>query len=144
MNKLSKSPRRHAKKTGLLAVLLAAMLIGILTGNAGPSQGVFRNLKVLPQNINSKKLEQIMVDDFQDGLGVSCNFCHADTKGTHRPDYVSDAKPEKKIARAMMRMTLALNKKYFNLKHLQLSDSTLVVTCNTCHHGQPRPEGSGE
>jgi Photosynthetic reaction centre cytochrome C subunit len=83
-----------------------------------------------------------MVDDFEDGLGVSCNFCHAEEKGSHRLDYASDAKPEKEIARMMMRMSVQVNKKYFRLKHPMIGDSSLVITCNTCHHGQPHPDNT--
>jgi hypothetical protein len=83
-----------------------------------------------------------MVDEFQDDLGVSCNFCHAENKDTHRPDYASDEKPEKQIARAMMRMTIGINKKNFNLRHPMIGDSTLAITCGTCHHGNPHPDNT--
>jgi hypothetical protein len=100
----------------------------------------FRNLKVLPKNISQKQLSAIMVDQFQDELGVSCNFCHSENKETHKPDYVSDEKPEKQIARLMMQMTNRINKKYFKLGHAMIGDSASIVTCGTCHQGKPRPE----
>ena len=84
------------------------------------TSGEFKNLVVLPKNISAGELSKIMIDEFEDGLGVSCNFCHTENKETHRPDYASDEKPEKKIARAMMRMTMGINKKYFNLRHPQI------------------------
>jgi hypothetical protein len=105
--------------------------------NAGP---VFKNLKVLPKNISQKQLSAIMVDQFQDELGVSCNFCHSENKETHKPDYISDEKPEKQIARAMMAMTNGINKKFFNIKHAMIGDSMSIVTCGTCHQGKPIPE----
>jgi Photosynthetic reaction centre cytochrome C subunit len=104
----------------------------------------FRNLKVLPGNISSKELQGIMVDDFQDGLGVTCGFCHANAKNGHGLDFVSDQKPEKEIARAMMRMTMGINRKYFKRRHASLGNEELTVTCNTCHRGVPFPEDSGE
>jgi hypothetical protein len=104
----------------------------------------FKNLKVLPKNISSKDLSRIMLDEFQDDLGVSCNFCHAENKDTHKPDYASDEKPEKQIARVMMRMTMGLNKKYFKLKHPVIGDQALEVTCATCHHGKPHPDKSDD
>ena len=55
---------------------------------------LYTNLKVLPKNISSKDLQGIMVDDFQDGLGITCGFCHADAKDGHGLDFASDAKPE--------------------------------------------------
>jgi len=100
----------------------------------------FKNLKVLPKNISQKQLSAIMVDQFQDELGVSCNFCHSENRETHKPDYVSDEKPEKQIARLMMQMTNRINKKYFKLGHVMIGDSTSIVTCGTCHQGKPRPE----
>lgn len=105
--------------------------------NPGP---LFKNLKVLPKNISQKQLSGIMVDQFQDELGVSCNFCHSENKETHKPDYASDEKPEKQIARLMMQMTNRINKKYFKLGHAMIGDSTSIVSCGTCHQGKPRPE----
>jgi hypothetical protein len=104
--------------------------------------GEFRNLKVLPRHISSKDLNRIMIDEFEDDLGVTCNFCHAENKETHKPDYASDEKPEKEIARTMMRMTLKLNKEYFRIKRPVIGDRALAVTCNTCHNGQPHPNNA--
>ena len=99
------------------------------------------NLKVLPKNISSKDLQKIMVDDFEDGLGVACNFCHAANKTTGQLDFASDAKPEKEIARSMMRMTMGINKIYFKIKHPMLGATTLTISCNTCHNGVAFPDG---
>lgn len=99
----------------------------------------YKNLKVLPKDISSKDLTKIMIDDFEDGLGVSCTFCHAQGKDSLNVDYASDAKPEKEIARRMMTMTMDINEKYFGLKHPVLGDSVLAINCITCHNGQPRP-----
>ena len=107
-----------------------------------PSTGEYTNLQVLPAGISSKQLTRIMVDGFTDDLGVSCNFCHAENKDTHKPDYASDEKPEKEIARAMMRMTIGINRQYFELKTPMIGDSVLAITCGTCHHGQPRPDNA--
>ena len=104
----------------------------------------YSNLKVLPRNISSKALQSIMIDEFEDGLGVGCNFCHAEQKGSHRLDYASDAKPEKEIAREMMRMTMKINAKYFKVRHPMIGDPALAISCNSCHRGQPRPEAGGE
>jgi len=101
----------------------------------------YKNLKVLPKNISSKDLQSIMVDDFQDDLGITCSFCHAPAKDGHGLDFESDAKPEKEITRAMMRMTIGINKKYFKIKHPLIGSNALTITCNTCHKGQPFPDG---
>ena len=101
----------------------------------------YENLKVLPKNISSKDLQKIMVDDFEDGLGVACNFCHAADKNNGQLDFASDAKPEKEIARSMMRMTMGINKKYFKIKHPMIGTEELTISCNTCHNGVAFPDG---
>ena len=121
-------------------IILIALLVGVsLAVVATSPPGIYKNLKVLPRNISSRELNRIMVDEFTDGLGVTCGFCHAEDKLTHKPDYASDEKPEKNMARLMMQMTLGVNKKYFRLKHAAIGDPTLVVSCTTCHNGTPHP-----
>ena len=81
-----------------------------------------------------------MVDEFQDGLGVNCGYCHAQEKdGSLHLDYASDAKPEKQIARKMMTMLIGINKDYFEVDDPVLGSSLLSVTCITCHQGTVRP-----
>lgn len=125
-------------KKYIVVTVLGVVITAAIAATAPPPIE-YKNLKVLPKNINSKTLSKIMVDDFEDGLGVSCGFCHAEQKDSHRLDYASDAKPEKQIARLMMRMTIGINKKYFKLDHYQMGDSILAISCVTCHNGQPRP-----
>lgn len=128
--------KRYIVTAGIVCLVAT---LAITSSPAAPKRE-YINLKVLPRNISSKQLQSIMIDDFEDGLGVGCNFCHAEQKGSHRLDYASDAKPEKQIARNMMRMTIRLNSKYFQLRHSMIGDSSLVINCNTCHRGQPRPD----
>ena len=110
-----------------------------------PQDNGFKNLKILPKDISHEQLNHIM-HGFNNSLGVKCNFCHAPSKDTavHHPDFASDEKPEKEIARSMMKMTVKINNKFFGTKHASIGDSTLTVTCITCHHGQPHPEEHGE
>src|SRR5689334_3993889 len=98
------------KKIYIVIMILAGTVVAAVA--ALPPKNEFKNLKVLPKNISSKKLSKIMIDDFEDGLGVSCGFCHIEEKNSHRLDYASDEKPEKQIARLMIQMTLKINKKY--------------------------------
>ena len=125
--------------------LTAIVTIGAAATTSKPKKAEeqYVNLKVLPKDISSKDLQGLMTDDFEDGLGVSCNFCHANAKDGHGLDFASDAKPEKEIARAMMRMTIGINKKYFKLKHPALGSSALVVNCSTCHRGEAFPDEGG-
>lgn len=126
-----------SKKYGVMIALGIVVIAGIAAVPAPAND--YKNLKVLPKDISTKDLSRIMIDYFDDGLGVSCGFCHAEEKDTHKLDYASDEKPEKEIARLMMKMTLDVNEKYFMVTHPRIGDSTIVITCMTCHKGQPRP-----
>jgi len=126
-------------KKKYVVILLLAGIVALSVAALPPEEPKYKNLKVLPKDISSKDLSRIMIDDFEDGLGVSCGFCHSEEKDSHRLDYASDEKPEKQIARLMMHMTMGINKKYFKLKQPVIGDSTLVISCITCHNGQPRP-----
>jgi hypothetical protein len=121
----------------LLALTIFVTLgVAFTTADAG-----YKNLKVLNKNISHEELGKVM-HDFNDALGVKCDFCHAPSKepGGH-PDFASDEKGEKKIAREMMKMTNKINKKFFHGKtKLGDKDALLAVGCATCHHGSPHPE----
>ncbi|MBS1512900.1 MAG: c-type cytochrome [Bacteroidetes bacterium] len=126
-----------SKRTVVIGALVAAVFGA--TAFTRPANE-FKNLKVLPKDISDKQLKKIMVDDFNDGLGVSCTFCHAENKDTHEPDYASDTNPEKDRAREMMRMALDINKNYFSVPNPVIGDSSLIVTCITCHKGKVYPD----
>src|SRR5580765_4989635 len=126
-----------SEKYGVIAALGIVVIAGIAAVPAPANE--YKNLKVLPKDISTKDLSRIMIDDFEDGLGVSCGFCHAEEKDSHKLDYASDEKPEKEIARLMMKMTLDVNEKYFQVTHPLIGDSTLAITCTTCHNGHARP-----
>lgn len=131
------------RKLAVIAALGAIVAITVAaTPRTLPQPVRYTNLKVLPKNINPRDLQSIMADDFEDGLGVSCNFCHANSADGHGLDFASDAKPEKEITRTMMRMTLDLNKRWLKNKHPKLGDVGLIVQCTTCHKGLPFPDGA--
>jgi hypothetical protein len=115
-------------------------VISIAAIEPAPNKMEYENLQVLPKDISSKQLQHIMVDEFQDGLGVGCGFCHTKKEGSLLLDYASDEKPEKQIARTMMRMTMEINKNYFEIEKPVLGDDLLVVSCSSCHKGTPHPE----
>jgi len=130
----------------IVAGTLAAFVIAAVAFTTpNPPEEGYKNLKVLPKNTTHDQLGKIM-HEFNHDLGVKCNFCHAPSKDTsnHHPDFASDDKPEKNVAREMMRMTLKINKKFFETKHPMIGDSSLTISCMTCHHGQPHPEGEPE
>jgi len=125
----------------ILLLSVPVSIVAATNANKATDQPQYVNLKILPKNISSKDLQKIMIGDFEDGLGVGCNFCHAEGKEVGELDFASDAKPEKQIAREMMRMTLGINKKYLKIKHPMIGSEGMVVTCTTCHNGVPFPDG---
>lgn len=129
----------HRKKAAVVVGLCASALLSLAayTPSAQPRK---RNLKILPQNISRDSLDHIM-KGFNEALGVKCGFCHAPGPDGGRPDFSSDAKPEKETTRMMMTMTGEINKKYF-MSEVAPEDSakfTNKVTCNTCHRGHELP-----
>jgi hypothetical protein len=130
------------KKITVLTSLLVAGIISIAAIEpTPPPPNDFTNLQVLPKDISHQALHHIMADEFSKGLGVKCGFCHAQQKDDSlHLDFASDEKPEKEIARSMMRMTLDINKKYFEVEHPMIGDTVMSVSCVTCHHASPHPD----
>ncbi|MCX6318225.1 MAG: c-type cytochrome [Bacteroidetes bacterium] len=131
----------HQKKIFAIGGLCLFVWLGVAAIKP-PAQKI-RNLKVLPQDISDKRLDSIM-QTYNKALGVNCSFCHVKPRfnigNRDSLDYVSDAEPMKENARKMMQMTIHLNKTYFNFEGNQQPDYLLkVVTCKTCHKGEPFP-----
>ena len=102
-----------------LAVLLPVLMAATVA--AGP----WKNLRVLPDDLDAEDLEAVMVRMGR-ALGVSCSHCHA-------ADRATDERPAKAVARRMIQMTVALNRDYFD------APDAPVVSCATCHRGQRVP-----
>jgi len=126
--------------TGLCGIVVV-MTAATNTGKAKSAEEHYKNLQVLPKNTTEALMNKIMVGEFEDALGVSCGFCHTANKDGDGLDYISDAKPEKQIARQMLRMTLNLNRDYFKVDSAMVGTANIVVTCNTCHKGETFPDG---
>jgi hypothetical protein len=105
-----------------------------LNGNASSSEGekttdeVFKNIKVL----NGQPASQLgpTMHFFEAALGFNCANCHV--KDASGMQFEKDDKPEKRKARDMITMMNAINKENFKGEQL--------VTCFTCHRGNPNPE----
>ncbi len=82
-----------------------------------------KNLQVIT-GMSRPDVWQVM-NQMASGLGVNCHYCHV------ADDVASDAKPEKRKGREMMRMVIDLNARHF--------DGKPVVTCFTCHAGKLQP-----
>jgi hypothetical protein len=129
------------KKKFIVFLFMAVCVAVSIAARDGEKQQGYKNLQVLPKDITKDSLDHVM-HFFTKSLGVRCDFCHARSKDTTQrwPDFASDDKPEKEIARHMMKMTAGINSQYFNFMNSSMPDTIHVVTCNTCHHGDPHPE----
>lgn len=127
----------------LLIVLIAASIAGCTAISSQKAQPPktdnlqFKNLQVLSPTLTRDELVATM-RTYARSLGTRCDHCHVQTMvdGKEQNDFPSDAKPEKKVARTMIRMTLALNRDY--VSHVNAHGQT--VTCATCHRGHTVPE----
>jgi hypothetical protein len=106
-----------------------------------------RNLQVLPAAMSQDEILQVM-QGVTTALGVDCAYCHAQTatpagrggrgRGGAAFDYVSDEKPQKKTARAMMMMVRDLNASIPTAVG-RPAPAVTSVGCITCHRGVPVP-----
>jgi hypothetical protein len=128
----------HYRKILAAVLFISFIILGIAATT--PPDDKPKNLKVLPKNISHDDLDKIM-DGFKEALGVKCNFCHAPSADTasHHLDFPSDAKPEKDIARHMMKMTAKINKKYFSFNKDDSGKTVPAISCITCHRGNAHP-----
>lgn len=134
-------------KTSIVIVILAAIVV-MGTAATNGSLNNFKNLQVLPKNISDHQLDSIM-DIYNRALQVNCDFCHEKTKDltglttaeNATLDFAAD-NSMKNTARKMMRLTIDINKAYFNYDTIPVKkpDHLLnVVSCNTCHRGNAFP-----
>lgn len=117
-------------KFGFLLALVAFTLT--LNAQQTPPQGpppAPQNLKVLPKDMPRQQLIGIM-GNWSRALGVKCDHCHAEDKA-------SDDKPEKDVARAMVRMMINLRQ---NANEFLPDNRIAKVSCWTCHRGSAKIE----
>jgi hypothetical protein len=92
-----------------------------------PVEQTHKNIKVL-MGMPTSQLDATM-NFFNTSLGVRCDFCHARNAAGNGLDFASDAKEEKKTARAMIQMQMDVNS-----HHLAAFDNERI-SCFTCHQG---------
>jgi hypothetical protein len=124
---------------GLFTMSVAAAQIPPAFTSVPPSVAApaLKNLKVFPKDISRADLISNM-KFFTRSLGVRCTYCHVGVEGQPRStyDFASDAKPNKDIARDMLRLADRLNEK--DLPAIGgLADPH--ITCFTCHRGSTKP-----
>ena len=119
-------------------VIAAAVAAPGVAARQSTAAGATRpNLRVL-QALPESQLFSLM-NLVSTSLGVQCDYCHVQKAPdlTRTPSNVggwvwaSDDKPQKRTAREMMRMVIALNAGSFNKESR--------ITCFTCHRGSTRP-----
>jgi hypothetical protein len=131
--------------------LVSACIFGLALHGAGASGAaphldeqqwrppVPTNLQVLPKDTTGPQVVQIM-RGFALGLGVRCEHCHAgEGNDLSTFDFASDAKPQKEIARRMLRMTREINAVHLANFPADRPANAPAVTCYTCHRGQTKP-----
>ena len=111
------------------------------TSAQGPPQGdkpveqTRKNIQVLKGLPESQLFPEM--NFIASSLGVQCGFCHVsqgkNAQGQTNWVWESDEKEEKKIAREMMKMVLAVGNGGYGISRGQ-------VTCYTCHRGQEHPQ----
>ena len=117
-------------------VMLSVIVVIAFSSVSFTEEPRYKNLKVLSKKITNEEME-IVMKQFKTALGVKCSFCHAPSKtDPKKMDFASDENKHKDVARDMMRMTMRINKKYFN----ESTDSVATVSCFTCHNGSKEPK----
>jgi hypothetical protein len=134
-------PKAIQMKSNRKIVVAATLALFVIIGIAAsrPPEEKFQNLKILPKNISDQTLEKVM-NEFSKSLGVECKFCHVQIDSTNW-DMASDQKPEKSVARKMIKMSNKINRDFFKAKtKYGEEEAVLEIRCVTCHHGEPHPE----
>jgi len=113
----------------------AAMVLRSIAGRENqPAESVFKNIKVF-KGVPAARLVNIMNMGFGRSLGVSCGFCHVPGK------WDLDDKEEKNTARLMLAMVQTINRDYISKVPSDSGVPRPMVSCFTCHRGNPRPMG---
>lgn len=120
---------RHATRIAFAAAVAA----GLSAWSPRPARGQAMEPKTAEQvfknivELKGTPADQLMpaMQFIATSLGVECTFCHVQGKMD------LDDKPEKKTARTMIAMTMAINKNSFGGRP--------QVTCYSCHRGAAHP-----
>lgn len=125
-------------------LVLAAVAVGPALAAQAPAQGggggqaapaaAPTNLQVLPKDTSRADVVATM-RGFTGALGVQCTFCHVMEGRGGRNDMAADEKPNKNIARLMMRLTSSANQQIATLGKANAQK----VECGTCHRGAADP-----
>jgi hypothetical protein len=116
--------------TTTLAWLFSLAFAGAQAPEQRPpmAEEVFKNIQVL----KGIPVDQFMgtMGFFSSALGLNCTDCHVEESGGNWERYADD-NARKQTARRMILMMQGINRTNFGGRQ--------VVTCNTCHRGNSRP-----
>ena len=107
---------------------IAALEASIAGREQQPAEQVFKNIQTF-KGMPAIRVLRIMEQAFVPNLGVTCSHCHMEK------EWDSDAKPAKGIARNMW----TLRAEWQEDVRKATGNKDAVVTCYTCHKGQPKP-----
>jgi hypothetical protein len=107
---------------------IAALEASIAGREQQPAEQVFKNIRTF-KGMPAIRVLRIMEQAFVPNLGVTCSHCHVEK------EWESDAKPAKGIARNMW----TLRAEWQDEVRKASGNNEAVVTCYTCHKGQPKP-----
>jgi hypothetical protein len=93
-----------------------------------PAEQVWKNIELFKGRPAISVL-RVMEQAFVANLGVECSYCHVEKQ------YESDEKNAKKIARNMWTMRAEWQAEARKAS----GNADAIVTCYTCHKGQPKP-----
>jgi len=129
--------------TVLLAAGLAAQAPGQAPAAGAQGRGAApqpppQNLQVLPKDIPRPELNAMM-QQFRQGLGVECSYCHVAEGRGGRNDFAADDKAPKKTARLMIKMMSTVNDTLATGVGKPAAD-VVKVQCATCHRGAAIPK----
>ena len=116
-----------------IALLLSALSAGawaqtVVADKQPLAETVFKNIQALKGTPVSEFMNTMGF--FSAALGLNCVYCHTAESLSEWDKFAEDV-PRKRIARTMIQMVNSINKSSFGGRQ--------VITCYTCHHGNPKP-----
>jgi hypothetical protein len=127
--------KSRMERVVLVAIALTSLELRLAAQSAPAekqplSEEVFKNVQLL-KGIPVSEFMATM-GFFSASLGLNCVYCHVADSLQDWQKFAEDV-PRKRMARVMIQMVNTINKSNFGGQQ--------VVTCYSCHHGNPTPKG---
>jgi tetratricopeptide (TPR) repeat protein len=132
--------RRSIAMLSLSLVSAAALVASGAERASGQADEGLRNLQYFSPDITRDSLVQVM-RRFSLSLGVRCQYCHVGGDGVsfEGVEFDSDADPDKRKARFMLRMVDTINRSMLPMM-TDRDEPGYEIECKSCHRGRPKPE----